>query len=64
MKTAMSKTLLIEIQQASLVLFNVACLYTPAFTGFFSEIVPKIKKLKKIKDSKPSSETRILHYKL
>jgi hypothetical protein len=42
----MSKTLLIEIQQASLVLFNVACLYTPAFTGFFSEIVPR-KKLKK-----------------
>jgi hypothetical protein len=44
----MPKTLLTEIQQASLVLFNVACLYTPAFTGFFSEIVPKIKKLKKL----------------
>jgi hypothetical protein len=42
----MPKTLLTEIQQASLVLFNVACLYTPAFTGFFSEIVPR-KKLKK-----------------
>jgi hypothetical protein len=59
----MPKTLLIEIQQASLVLFNVALLYTPAFTGFFSETVPR-KKLKKIKNSKPSPETRILHYKL
>ena len=62
-RTAMSKTLLIELQQASLVLFNVACLYTPAFTGFFSETVPR-KKLKNLNSLNTILENSIESLKL
>jgi hypothetical protein len=48
MKAAMPKTLLIEIQQASLVLFNVACLYThPGIHGVLFRDRSKDKKTKK-----------------
>jgi hypothetical protein len=47
MKAAMPKTLLIEIQQASLVLFNVACLYIGIHWVLFRDR-SKDKKTKKI----------------